>query len=201
MKQTFHVHNHYWGPITGRYFSSKTQTTVPTDDPALVAWLAKGNASTPHPGDAALREVLAPYSIGLTPQETRNLEAFQSIASNPHLLARALYRLLQEQEALELLKTTEQTHPLTGADMSAARHQDYITLARDRTKSLWQAYLDLKEMQSEWSALDYGTTLSDGAGANLGYNKAHVGSVVFDTVNALTTLFNTGHATNLSSLL
>lgn len=86
--------------------------------------------------------------------------------------------------------------------MPAARESDFITLARQHTKALWDAYHALRAMQSEWTANDYGNTLDDGVGANLGYNKAEVGAVVFDTVNEIKLrIFDTGHATNLAKLL
>lgn len=86
--------------------------------------------------------------------------------------------------------------------MSAAREADYISTAKQHTKALWDAYHALKAMQTEWSALDYGTTLDDGAGANAGLTKTEVGAVVFATVDELTLrIFATGHATNLAKLL
>lgn len=85
--------------------------------------------------------------------------------------------------------------------MPAARESDYITEARRHARALWDAHRSLVALQAEWNALDYGNTLDDGVGANLGYNRAAVGSVVFDTANALTTLFATGHATNVANLL
>ena len=81
------------------------------------------------------------------------------------------------------------------------RQQDYLSLARQSTKKLWDAYLELKKMQEEWNALDYGNTLANGEGANEGYTKAEVGSVVFDTINAMETLMGQGHATNIAKLL
>lgn len=86
--------------------------------------------------------------------------------------------------------------------MSAARHSDFTSLARARTKALWDAYHDLRELQTEWNALTYGDNLADGVGANLGYNKAEVGAVLFDTINEIKLrIFDTGHATNLAKLL
>ena len=46
-----------------------------------------------------------------------------------------------------------------------------------------------------------GYTLPDGSGENDGITKAEVGAVVFDTANALVTLLNAGHATNMAKLL
>ena len=82
-----------------------------------------------------------------------------------------------------------------------SQESDYISEARKQARNLWNAYLALKGMQSEWNALDYGSTLDDGVDANAGYTADEVGAVVFDTADALTTLFNTGHATNIAKLL
>lgn len=82
-----------------------------------------------------------------------------------------------------------------------SRQSDYITIARQHTKTLWESYLALKAMQGEWNAQDYGTTLEDGVGANEGYTKTEVGSVVFDTVTAIDAVMAAGHATNITNLL
>lgn len=81
------------------------------------------------------------------------------------------------------------------------RPQDYITLARQYNKAIWDGINGLIALQREWNALDYGNTLEDGAGENEGVSKAEVGSVVFDTANAMATLLGTGHATNMAKLL
>lgn len=83
----------------------------------------------------------------------------------------------------------------------AARESDYITEARTAAQQLWAAYLKLKSLQVEYNALDYGNTLDDGLGANTGITRQQVGSVVFDTTNAIETVFNAGHATNVAHLL
>lgn len=82
-----------------------------------------------------------------------------------------------------------------------ARHQDFITEARQHNRALWDAVNALKALQLEWSALDYGSTLSDGEGENAGYTKSEVGAVVFATTDAILTLFASGHATNAANLL
>ena len=53
----------------------------------------------------------------------------------------------------------------------------------------------------EWNALDYGTTLDAGEGENAGIVRADVGAVVFGTADALRTVLNSGHATNMAKLL
>lgn len=84
----------------------------------------------------------------------------------------------------------------------AARHQDFITLARQHNRNLWDALNALLEMQREWNALDYSNTLPDGEAGNAGYTAAEVGAVVFDTANeAKLRLLDTGHATNMAKLL
>lgn len=63
----------YWDNGTA-VFSSKTQSVVPYNNAAYVAWLAMGGLPTKHPGDAELRNVLAVYGLGLTPAETATVE-------------------------------------------------------------------------------------------------------------------------------
>lgn len=82
-----------------------------------------------------------------------------------------------------------------------SRQQDYITEARNAAQQLWDAILTLEAMQSEWNAQDYSNELPDGTGANDGYAAAEVGSVVFDTANAMRAVLNAGHATNVTNLL
>lgn len=80
-------------------------------------------------------------------------------------------------------------------------NQTYITDAKRHVKALWNAYENLKAMQDQWNALDYGNTLMNGSGINDGISAASVGACVFDTTNAISTLFASGHATNLAKLL
>ena len=82
-----------------------------------------------------------------------------------------------------------------------AREQDYISTVRALNRQLWEALNGLKSLQREWSALDYGNTLDAGTGANAGISGADVGAVVFATADAITTLLDTGHATNMAKLL
>lgn len=81
------------------------------------------------------------------------------------------------------------------------REQDFITLARQHNKAIWDGINALIALQREWNALDYGNTLADGEGANAGVTAAEVGGVVFDTANAMATLLSQGHATNMAKLL
>lgn len=82
-----------------------------------------------------------------------------------------------------------------------ARNQDFITIARAEARKLWDAYHALRALQTEWNALDYLNTLGDGEGANAGYTRTEVGSVVFDTTDAIKAVLDGGHATNLAKLL
>lgn len=111
----------YWDNGT-QLFSSARQAAVPYADAAYQAWRARGNAPTRHPGDVALRAVLAPFGAGLSPQETAKLQAFQGLATDPWRMARAYARLvmllvtkgvLTRAQALDLLATDEQSDPGT----------------------------------------------------------------------------------------
>jgi hypothetical protein len=121
---SFHAPDWYWLDAPGgRAFSSARQAWVgPAADAGYLAFLAAGNVPTPHPGDAALRQLLAPYGLGLSPQETARLQVFQALASEPWRLARAFARLLRlcvqkgvltQAQALDLLATDEQSDPGT----------------------------------------------------------------------------------------
>ena len=81
------------------------------------------------------------------------------------------------------------------------RQQDFITEARQANQAIWDGINALVALQREWNALDYGNTLADGEGANAGYTKTEVGSVVFDTANAMVGVLGAGHATNMANLL
>lgn len=82
-----------------------------------------------------------------------------------------------------------------------SRESDYVTTVRESARKVWNGYLELKAAQSEWNAQDYGNTLDTFEGENAGLSSGNVGSAVFATADALTTLFNSGHATNLTNLL
>jgi len=82
-----------------------------------------------------------------------------------------------------------------------ARGQDFITLARQHNKAIWDGINALVAMQREWNALDYGNTLPDGEGGNADYTADEIGAVVFDTANAFVAVLGAGHATNMARLL
>lgn len=82
-----------------------------------------------------------------------------------------------------------------------ARQQDFITETRNEARALWDALNNLEAKQQEWNALAYGDNPFSGEGANDGYTSTECGAVVFDTVDAIRTALNTGHATNIAKLL
>lgn len=83
----------------------------------------------------------------------------------------------------------------------ANRHQDYISTVRAANKAIWDGINTLVSAQREWNALDYGNTLPVGEGGNDGITNTQVGSVTFDTANALVAVLGAGHATNMATLL
>jgi hypothetical protein len=87
--------------------------------------------------------------------------------------------------------------------MTAAtdRQSDYISIARQATRDLWNAINTLESMQHEWNALDYTNTLTEFTGANDGLDASDISDVVFTTTDAIRSLLDTGHATNLAKLL
>lgn len=81
------------------------------------------------------------------------------------------------------------------------RGQDYITMAREANRAVWDGINDLVALQREWNALDYASTLESGVGSNEGITALEVGAVVFDTATALAGVLAQGHATNMAKLL
>ena len=81
------------------------------------------------------------------------------------------------------------------------RDQDFYTDARTNARDLWNAINNLKALQREWNARDFGNTLPIGAGENDGLIAADVGAVVFDSADALIVVLDSGHATNIAKLL
>jgi hypothetical protein len=70
------------------------------------------------------------------------------------------------------------------------QYQQEVAIAN---KAVWDGINALVSAQREWNALDYGKMQVEGS--------SETGAVVFDTANALVTLLNTGHATNMAKLL
>jgi hypothetical protein len=84
----------------------------------------------------------------------------------------------------------------------ANRHEEYVSIARQKAIQLWEAYQDLLSMQDEWAAQDYGNTLTiDPGGNNADILPADVGAVVFATADAIKVVMDAGHATNVTTLL
>lgn len=85
---------------------------------------------------------------------------------------------------------------------TANRQEDFISEARQHATQLWDSWQALLSLQAEWNGQDYGNTLADGSGDNEGVTAAQVGSVVFDTANAIkTSVMDIGHATNVTNIL
>jgi hypothetical protein len=109
----------YWDNGTD-VFSSARRQRVAYSDKAYQDWLAAGGVPTKDPGPAELREVLAPYGLGLTAAETTKLQRYDRLRERPWLLAKALARLLRllarkglitAAEANAILDTDEQSDP------------------------------------------------------------------------------------------
>lgn len=86
--------------------------------------------------------------------------------------------------------------------MLKPREQDFVSEARAAATKIAEGVATLEALQPEWQAMDYGTvmgTFEDTTHAHL--NKAAIGAVVFATADALRGLLNTGHATNLYSII
>ena len=84
-----------------------------------------------------------------------------------------------------------------------SRKSDYVAEARRETTQLIDALDRLRAKQYEWTALDYGTTMTDEdlIGVADGLVPSDIGAVIFDTVNAIDALLQEGHATNLYKLV
>lgn len=87
--------------------------------------------------------------------------------------------------------------------MTVTREQVYINEARTSARKVWEGINELKTLQAEWNAKDYGNTLDDGDQAlgHGGITKDQVGAAVFATADALLVTLSSGHATNLARLL
>lgn len=85
---------------------------------------------------------------------------------------------------------------------STSQKQAFINAARQAATQFWEAQTSLIALQADWNALDYGTALTnaDFTGDNEGLTAANIGSVVFDTANAMQTVFNAGNATNIARI-
>lgn len=86
------------------------------------------------------------------------------------------------------------------------RQSDFVSRARINARKIFEGWTDLLAQQKQWNAGAYGVAGANEipvatTGANEGIGAALVGAAVFDTADALTTLMNTGHATNLERIL
>lgn len=86
------------------------------------------------------------------------------------------------------------------------RQSDFVTHAREFARMVFDGWVGLAGLQKQWNAGAYGVGAANEiptatTGENEGITAAQVGSAVFDTADALTTLMNTGHATNLERIL
>jgi ribonuclease HI len=89
-----------------------------------------------------------------------------------------------------------------------ARKANFKTHTREATRQLWNALQNLKGLQAEWTAQDYGNTLGtdeanpDGSGSeHVGLAPAAFGAVLFATTDAIDALMDAGHATNVTNIL
>jgi hypothetical protein len=86
----------------------------------------------------------------------------------------------------------------------ATRGDTYVSDVRASVRSFWESYQHLRSCQDEWNAQDYGNTLAgqlDPAGPNADVTAVQVGSAVFDAMNAVKTVMDAGHATNITNIL
>lgn len=79
--------------------------------------------------------------------------------------------------------------------------ESYYANTRQAATEFWFALQKLRDLQTQWNAGDYGNTLPDGTGDNVGITKTELGPVIFDSTNAIFTLFDNGHKTNFEKLL
>ena len=73
-------------------------------------------------------------------------------------------------------------------------------LVREHSQNLLTAINGLLEAQGRWNALDSSANMIDGQGAFFGLTRVELGSVIFDTANALNALLDQGHRTNLEKV-
>lgn len=82
--------------------------------------------------------------------------------------------------------------------MATPRHEAYTADVRQNTKRFWEAYLFILAAQNEWNAQDYLNTMDID---ETEVTPAQLGSVVFDTVNAVKAVMDAGSATNITNIL
>lgn len=84
-----------------------------------------------------------------------------------------------------------------------SRKNDYVAETRSEVRQLVAALDRLRSKQIEWNANNYGETLTDDdlIGVADGLHPSDIGAVIFDTVDALDAVLESGHASNLYRLL
>ena len=80
----------------------------------------------------------------------------------------------------------------------ATQDNDFTTKTKEYNRQVWEGLLKLKALQTQWQALDYGTTLVVDDPELV---AADFGAVVFATTDAMLALLAQGHATNMARLL
>jgi hypothetical protein len=77
------------------------------------------------------------------------------------------------------------------------RSQDVYTEVRNASRQIIESLNALAAIRTEWTALDYGSTLPVGEGENAGLTSTEIGACAFSTAQAFENLLSSGHATNL----
>ncbi|MFG1414056.1 DUF4376 domain-containing protein [Xanthobacter sp. VTT E-85241] len=138
----------YWLGADGRLYSSAAGSVVALDTPAYLAWIAAGNVATRWPRDeagaqtdAALRDVLAPYGLSLSPTAA--------------LLAHAAQRRWEiETGGIEVAGQMIRTDEQSQAKISGA----CVLLSNDPDV----ASIDWEAQPGTWVTLDRATMISIG---------------------------------------
>jgi hypothetical protein len=84
-----------------------------------------------------------------------------------------------------------------------ARQRQYYIETIIATRKIWQGINELQALKKEGDAMDLGNTLPNGPeGSDFEHLTAEqLLSVVYSTSDALQTVLNAGHATNMARLL
>ena len=82
------------------------------------------------------------------------------------------------------------------------RQNEFISEARRAARNVWEGVLQLKALQAEWNAENYGSTLATPtAGFNEGITKTIVGAGVFAGADGVEAVLDGGLAANFADLL